>query len=588
MESSPFHLMISELMQLWWGPMTPPLWAVGSGLEAHTRDQLLLALNSAKPSLLSRIADMEACDVALVLEEKIVRSQNRTADAGRFRAQLDQLPYFKKLKSPGTSLGDLQACVALSKLRPGGLLWWAREEPLSQQDGSEVLAFLLDRGKLLCEWDLSSLDHQLPVSLPLFPRYLYLFARETGVENRLSHRPLRISLSGLIRSHIEVPVVLEDMLLSAVRQTPSRGQWQIHSQASPTPQKDWADRWPDLASQNVIRGLERLRNASVPLANVSTVRTLPESALPSDFQGIWIQSCSSIDSTRRLIVRTHQKSRDEGLVDQAADGYLILLPDRAWVAPISAYLRSSTVRDWLDHHAERKGDRWVLNEQVVRWIPIPKLLLAELGHSDQSARAPLSSEWTRLISEIGESGSSVKTIRAKLEHLPHDEAAVSVRASVFARAAQILDNLETSKKNLLSLVDKSGRLAWAQLFDILHKSEFVSIPLHSRVSIEGNLPLHLPISRIERVKSPAPGILLATEMGMFIRLSADSSIILDMLWEQLENVKHPTWSELVQSVRLPRKIEMAQAAAEDVLRSHAETSARIQGLSELLTDCSIY
>ena len=214
MESSPFQLMISELTQLWWSPMTPPLWAVGSGLEAHTRDQLQLALNSAKPSLLSRISDMEACDVAVVLEEKVIRSQGRNADAARLRAQVDSLPYFKKLKSPGTSLGDLQACVALSKLRPGGLLWWAREEPLSQQDGTEVLAFLLERGKLVCEWDLSSLDHQLPVSLPLFPRYLYLFSRESNTEARMSHRPLRISLSGQVRSHIEVPVVLEDMLSS--------------------------------------------------------------------------------------------------------------------------------------------------------------------------------------------------------------------------------------------------------------------------------------------------------------------------------------------------------------------------------------
>ena len=593
MESSPFQLMVSELMQLWWGPLTPPLWAVGSGLEAHTRDQLLLQLTSAKPSLLSRIADMEACDVAFVLEEKIVRSQNRNADAGRFRAQLDSLPYFKKLKSPGTSLGDLQACVALSKLRPGGLLWWAREEPLSEQDGAEVLAFLLDRGKLICEWDLSQLDHQLPVSLPLFPRYLYLFSREGDVETRMSHRPLRISLSGQIRSHIEVPVVLEDMLASVVRQATPRGQWQIHAQTSPSSQKDWASRWPDLACQNVIRVLERLRNASVPLANVSTVRSLPDTALPADYQGIWIQSsapASSDESGRRLHVRTSQSPDAKAGGEAASDGYLILLPDASWVAPIAAYLKSSTVRDWLDHHAERKGDRWNLNEQVVRWIPDSETSSRGTGHAEHggSVRAEISPEWVRLISEIGSNGNSSRTILSKLEQLESDESSFSIRASVFVRAAQLLENLETSKKNLLSLVSKSGRLAWVELFNILPKSEFVSITLHSRVSITGNLPLHLPISRIERVKSPAPGILLATEMGMYIQLTSDQSIVLDMLWEQLEHAQHPTWSELVQSLRLPRKIEMAQATAEDVLRSHAEVSSRTQQLRELLSDCSIY
>src|SRR5690606_14325229 len=103
----------------------------GTGLEVHSRDQLSLALGSPKPSLLSRIADMEACDLAFVLEERIIRSGMRSPEGQRLREQLEALAYFKKLRSAGTTLGDLQACISLSKLRPGGLLWWAREEPLS-------------------------------------------------------------------------------------------------------------------------------------------------------------------------------------------------------------------------------------------------------------------------------------------------------------------------------------------------------------------------------------------------------------------------------------------------------------------------
>ena len=337
----------------------------------------------------------------------------------------------------------------------------------------------------------------------------------------------------------------------------------------------------------MIRSLERLRSASLPIANVSTVRSLPESALPEAFQGIWIQ-----EGGRNLHVRSGRTPVARSVAaanSNDSDGYLILLPDASWVAPIAAYLKSSTVRNWLDHHAERKGERWVLNEQVVRWIPIPKCLLTELGqYTGERDRADISPEWMRMLSEAGETGKNSQALRARIKQLPADDSSLVVRASLFVRAAQMLDNLETSKKNLLSLVGTTGRLAWVELFDILPKSEFVQITLHPRLTISGNLPLHLPISRIERVKAPQAGILLATEVGMFVQLSSDRSVVLDMLWEQLENVRHPTWSELVQSLRLPRKIEMAQATAEDLLRSHAEVSSRIQALSELLSDCSIF
>lgn len=569
LELSPFQLMISELMQLWWGPQVPPLWSIGSGLEVHTRDQLQLALSSPKPSLLTRIAEMEACDIAFVNEERVIKSQSRSAEASRFREQLDSLPYFKKLKSSGTSLGDLQACVALSKLRPGGLLWWAREEPLSQQDGSEVLSFLLDRAKLICEWDLSNLEHALPVSLPLFPKYLYLFARESDVEARLSHRPARVSLSGQIRSHIEVPVVLEDMLL---RSTQSRGQWQIHIQTSPTAQKDWSDRWPDLASQNTIRVLDRLRSASVPLANVSTVRSAPETPI-GEFHGIWIQ-----ESGRKLKAALQPEA--------GSGGFLIFVPDSSWIAPLCSYLRSDTVRDWLDHHAERRGDRWVLNEQVVRWIPIPKLLLAELGYTGADLdRAEIPPSWRDLIALVKLDPAAAQLA---LSQMAKDESTLPLRTAVYVQAAQSLETLSTGKKNLLSIVSEDGRLAWNSLFEILPRNDFIPITTHPRVDVKGGLPLHLPISKIERVKSPVTGIMLATEIGMSAMLTSDSSMILDMLWEQLENAKHPTWSELVQSLRLPRRIEVAQSAAEDVLKSHAEVSSRILVLRELLSDCSVY
>ncbi|MEO5969588.1 MAG: hypothetical protein ABIQ95_06645, partial [Bdellovibrionia bacterium] len=206
LESSPFQLMVAELLHVWWGPISPPLWTTGTGLEVHNRDQLALglAMASPKPSVISRIAEMEACDAAFVLEEQSIRGQARTSTGLRFRELVDSLPYFKKLRSAGTSLGGLQACVALSKLRPGGLLLWAREEALCTKDGTEMLNFLLDRAKLVCEWDFSELEHSLPMAIPLYPRHLYLFQRESNIETRLSHRPTRHSVHGQMRSHVEL------------------------------------------------------------------------------------------------------------------------------------------------------------------------------------------------------------------------------------------------------------------------------------------------------------------------------------------------------------------------------------------------
>src|SRR5204862_47781 len=130
--------------------------------------------------------------------------------------------------SPGTSLGALQACVALSKLRPGGILLWTREEALCSKDGTEMLNFMLERSKLICEWDFSELEHTLPVALALYPRHLYLFQKESNLETRLSHRPIRHTIQGLIRSHVEVPLILNDAFQSQKSQMAPRGQWKIH------------------------------------------------------------------------------------------------------------------------------------------------------------------------------------------------------------------------------------------------------------------------------------------------------------------------------------------------------------------------
>lgn len=619
LEASCFQLMMTELMQLWWGQAAPPLWAIGNSLEVHTRDQLTLSLGSPKPSLLSRIAEMEACDVAFVLEERAVRAQGRSAEAQRFREQVEGVSYFKKLRSLGTTLGDLQACVALSKLRPGGLLWWSREEPLETRDGAEMLNFLLERGKLICEWNLSEISHALPPSpnaggvKPLFPKYLYLFVREPRVEERLNHRPIRLSVQGQIRSHVELPLLLEDSLQAASRPSNSRGQWQVHAQQSPSTQKEWADRWPDPTCQNTVRFVERLREISLPLASATTIRQTPDGdpnrnhmwSVHNALHGFWIQAQQGPEG-RRLITQPLPRPGKEA----QGSGFLILVTDENSIAPLKHYLESATVQQWLEYHCERKGDRWILNEQSVRWIPVPKTLLRALGVTIHGAVSgnpslglqesplplPLPGEWERLASQISTHPALVREAVDRLlaqPNSPHDLLETGVNRAtllpeLFVRTARTIESLRSASGPLLNLVSSEGKIRWSQLLKILPKPEITAITLHPRVSLTGSLPLHLPISQIAPTKAPSPGIFLATEAGISIKIHSDSPRLLEMIWEQLEGLSSPTWSELLQYLKLPRRIELAETTASDVLRSHGDQTRRIRELSELLAACSVF
>jgi hypothetical protein len=85
-----------------------------------------------------------------------------------------------------------------------------------------------------------------------------------------------------------------------------------------------------------------------------------------------------------------------------------------------------------------------------------------------------------------------------------------------------------------------------------------------------------------------PGILLATETGFHLHVGCENARLLDMLWDQLEGLTHPTWNELTQFLRLPRSLEAVEKAAEDIVRSHGEQRARAQELAELLKTCAVF
>jgi hypothetical protein len=263
------------------------------------------------------------------------------------------------------------------------------------------------------------------------------------------------------------------------------------------------------------------------------------------------------------------------------------------------------VREWLDHHAERRGDRWVLSEQIVKWIPVPRTLLDALGFqaSEEAAQAsgagalarlsrressfalPLPGDWERLVSLVEREPAAV--LRA-MERLGRDDEGMSIRAAVFVRTARSLERLQAEHARLLSIVDPSGKILWRELLEALPARECVAVSLHPQLRVVGNLPPQAPIDRIERVRSAgSQGILLLAENGMHLHVSSDSGLLMEMLSQQLEGIVHPTWGELLRYLRLPRRLELAELMASDVLRSHGEQSARMRELRDLLSACAL-
>lgn len=419
-----------------------------------------------------------------------------------------------------------------------------------------------------------------------------------GVEARSTHRPMRIAIQGQIRSHVEIPFLLQECFNAY--SSPSggselRGQWKLHLQKSPTPQREWSERWPDPTSQSTLRDLDRIRENSLPLASATTIRPLSENGHSRDGgrpihqwlegakepKGIWIYS--EINNEKRKLRAVPMPEPDPLTQEPSPNtGFLMLVPDESWRAPLSQYLESETVAMWLDHHAERKGERWILSEQLVKCIPVPRTLLAQLGFDFGVSNSlhELTSEESVLVSRLLESPQS--------ERVRVNSLGLQAQAALFTRASHEIEKLRTGHGSFLSLITPTGNIRWKELLKMLPSVECVTVTLHQKIRIMGNLPLHLAIGRFERIKAPSPGILFTTEAGFHLCVASENTLLLDMIWDQLEGLSSPTWSELVAYLRLPRRIEIAEATASDLLRIHGEQSKRMRELTELLTACKLF
>lgn len=562
-ESNPFLILIAELTQLWEKPTAPALWVQGIGLNSATKEQLLLGLNSAKPSSLRRISEIESFDLSILLEEKPIRLSDRSPIATTAREEIEKIPALKKLRAPQTHLGTLQACVALSKLRPGGQLWWIRDQKLSMTEGSEALRFLLDQGKLICEWDLSQVEHQLPSSSQLFPKFIYLWVKENQLLNRQNHRPQLVRATGNLRSHIEVPQFLEDLLHLRIGQ--NRNSWQIHGQTSATHQREWSEHWPEAFAHETLKDLDELKNNSHHLATVATVRATPLLPPPAmswthragQGVGFWIRW-----EDQKLIIEDLNRP-DEQITTHVGSGFLVTLPQKSWGPPLREYLKTTRVRKWLEHHAERKSGKPVLTEALVKYIPIPSILIAALKEDPDST----------LTGSAQEAWLSAKS-------------SVRVRSRAFVATSNRVQQIIQSQQKLFDMVKANGQMEWKKILSLLPPAEQCALSIHSQIQLVGQLPPHLPIERIDRIKTPQPAIMLTSNSGFSLQIRCNHPSLLQMLENQLEGIEHPTWSELLLHLKVPRNVENALLTANDVLKTHGQVLTQLNSLREFLDGCS--
>jgi hypothetical protein len=183
---------------------------------------------------------------------------------------------------------------------------------------------------------------------------------------------------------------------------------------------------------------------------------------------------------------------------------------------------------------------------------------------------------------------AVKQLRGGSSRNPEDTERSDIIAEIFTRTARTLERLKSTNHPFLRLIDADGRMRWRMLLDILPKSECVSLTLQPQVRVQGTLPLQLPIAEITQIKTPEPGFLLSTEAGLSLKIFSSSAMIREILWDQLQTPVNPTWSELLHYVKVPRRLEIAEETGIAVIRAHGEHTARINGLVQLLAECSVF
>lgn len=557
-EEELYLLLAAEMKVLWDGPCAQiPLWAHGFGFDALRTDQLTWTPQIHQSTTVQKLRELESCEGAILWEEAFEKSQRQKGLLAPFESLL-------KTSSIRCSIGVLQALLSLSKLRPKAYLVWFRSQSLTPSEGQEALAQLIHKGNLILELEIKVNDSEESAHSPLGERSLfaYIFQREFESEIRLSHRPQR----GIL--HIKSRQAGEKALssiLSEIPQNPSAANLKEHLQkafseqkdsldestsatlqlwTSPTAQHEWITRWPEHENQTVLRKLDQLQLDAMSLNRVVNVTAHQRGTtrIPS---GVFVAHIRAESNPRRVcILRPFENPMD------AQNGVLLLHRDPGVLNTICDYLESGLITKWLDQFAERKQDRWVLNDLTAKLIPIPTGLCNALQFSGGIAEGKDRSQWSPFL----------KTSALKLDRMKE-------------------------RHSLGKIIAADQTVHWKEILEMLSPREKIPFTQHPEIEIQGaGIPAQTPIIKMDRTRGTIAGVQFFTEAGHMLRLTSKNGALIKMLHQLLQPYVCPTWTELVQKVCLPRSLTEAEQLARDLMSLAQRLDEEVESLSKNLHD----
>ncbi|MEK7690124.1 MAG: hypothetical protein AAB425_03800, partial [Bdellovibrionota bacterium] len=101
----------------------------------------------------------------------------------------------------------------------------------------------------------------------------------------------------------------------------------------------------------------------------------------------------------------------------------------------------------------------------------------------------------------------------------------------------------------------------------------------------GAIPPHQAIVKALMTKGVEKAVVLVTESGKQVTVRFKNPILHSIFGDQFGLLSHPTWSELVAGVLLPRVVEQAVSRAQDVLKAHGDKLRRICETETIIAAC---
>lgn len=577
-EAYPLHAFLAEMCALWNGPRRPLGFSLGTGLELHRKEQLELALqgNTLRTTNLQRLAEIDAFDFAAVIEPSAIRPTHKNHSSAQFKATLERQG--KDQRSSQVSLGTLQASIAINKTRPGSLFVWIRNEPLNPKEHQNAIKYIFDRSKLLGIWNLSECECTDPL-----PKYIYLFQREANQELRSQNRPVFVDLLGSISSGASLESTLTRALACA---QPGRNERLdsciVRARQSTTLQSEWLLRWPSDTTPELVHRIEHLKRDSIPLGQFASIALKMPQAEFLELTGTpstLLPQAPLGDDGKTLVLRTDLRSDDRKLEIfsefqsvppkvWSEPHFLLKLPEADWLAPISTYLSSQLIHDFLEYELEQRHGRWILKENSLRYLPVPRSLVECL--TAEHLPAPDTSELSQLMSR---------------ESLPREP---QEHAKLFVRLSHALAQLQNEAGEFQRVIHPDQTISWNALFKFLPDQDLVAIRSFPEIQIQSRLPEHLPVFQVQVQDRPEPKLILRGAQGFTGQLRCETALQAAMIADQIEALGHPTFHEILEFVRLPRNPERVSQLTRSLLKSQAEHIERRRAIHDRINQCRLH